>query len=337
MSTISSLLDLAPPDLPVVRALRYEGNGLGLRLPQFAPDDQALLRRLYQAVRRVGDLTRTLAPSHPRVGREVAALDAEGLAEAAAALGRATALRGDAPELLPRVVHDVRGGGLPHVLAAAAALRAGPPDAALQAAAAAAARDHAAMVRNAVADLDATARHADEARRAHYAADFARRWDGAALPDGGALVTVRADCGYDGGVCARGLEASSLQRVLYNHLNNAAHFAASGEVGLDIFPVGSAGLVRWVVANDVTARQRAWLQRSTGGDLRELYRGAPGEDGREGLGLPLCAEFVAACFGLDEAKEAVEKGYLGATLSGGRYHAWFHWPAYTPPRPEDAD
>jgi hypothetical protein len=135
-------------------------------------------------------------------------------------------------------------------------------------------------------------------------------------------------------VCARGLEASALQRVLYNHLNNAAHFAGSGEVTLDIFPVGSAGLVRWVVTNDVTARQRAWLERSTGGDLRDLYRGGPGEDGRERLGLALCAEVVAACFGLEDPWEAVEKGYLGARLSDG-YHAWFHWPAYHLPRPED--
>jgi hypothetical protein len=325
--------DFAPAGLPVERALRYEGDGFALRLEALAPEDQEVLRRLYQAVRRVGDQARPGSPDTARIARELRALEADGVAGAAEGLGRATRARPGAPPALARVLHDVRGGGLPAVAAAAAAAaRRGGAAAPLLAGAAACARDHARILRNAVADLDPAGLRADDEPRVHAAEGYARRWGGAVLPaEGGRAVRVGVECSFPGAVAGRGREAAAVDRVLYDHLNNAARFGKADEVRLALAPAGG-GLVRWVVSNALADDQRERLRRAAGGDPRRLYRGGLTRDG-DGRGLADCAEVVAAAFGLLTAWEAVEKGYLGAVVRD-HYHAWFHWPAFVPPRAE---
>lgn len=51
--------------------------------------------------------------------------------------------------------------------------------------------------------------------------------------------------------------------------------------------------------------------------------------GGNGIGLTSCADFVAACFGLDSGAEAVDGAYLGARLVDDRFRACFHWPVFT--------
>ena len=320
--------EIAVVDLPVERALRYEGDGFSLPLDAFAPEQQSTLRRFYHAVKRVGDLYRPSAADTARIARELHALDADGLVGAARDLARAAQGRnGAAPPVLVRVFHDVCGGALPP-LAAAAARRVGTAAALLGAAACA--RDHARILRNAVGDLDPAGRRADDEPRVHTAEGYVRRWDGAVMPtEDGREVRVAVASSFPVGVAARGREAAAIDRVLYDHLTNAARFAKSDEVRLTLSPAG-VGLVRWGVSNLLDDDQREWLRRTTGGDPRRLYRGGLTRGGR-GHGLAACAEVVATAFGLPTAWEAVEKGYLGAAV-GDRYEAWFHWPAFVPSR-----
>lgn len=118
-----------------------------------------------------------------------------------------------------------------------------------------------------------------------------------------------------------------MARVLYNLLTNAVRFAADGCVTVWVFGVGR-GLVRWVVENALTAADRDWLDRETGGDLRRLFEGGHTRGGH-GEGLAASTEVAAACFGVTAA-EAVAAGHLGAMTDGATYRAWFHWPLADP-------
>ena len=140
---------------------------------------------------------------------------------------------------------------------------------------------------------------------------------------------VRVACGYTGLLASCCLEASAVDRIVYNYINNAIRFSAGAAIHLDIAPVGD-DTVRWVVANPIAPDQVAWLQQHTQGDLTQLFRGGLTRGGT-GVGLTNCADFVAAAFGLPDITIALDGRYLGAAVEGGWYLAWAHWPAlYTP-------
>jgi hypothetical protein len=292
-------------------------------LPQQA---QAALLRLYLAVRAVREAAACGAALAARLDGP---LDADALINAARALGCACSSAGlTAP--FRQALHDVCGGALVGLVARAENLSADPGDVAAAESAALLAADHARLMRSAFADLDPDARAADLSAAPVYAADLVRGWAGSlAGPDG---LQVALELGDLSGVPAAGcdLEAAALGRVLANHLDNAARFAAGGCVGLTVVAVGEA-LTRWVTHNALDAGQQRWLSRQACGDLLRLYRGGLTRGGK-GIGLAASAAVVAACFGLPSAGVAVREGYLGAKMVGGIYYAWWHWPAYPPGR-----
>src|SRR4051812_26310815 len=71
------LLSLAPIDLPVLRILRYDGGGLGVRLADFAEQDQRLLEDIYRRVKGHYDLWLAMG-GQPDYARLRAHLDALG-------------------------------------------------------------------------------------------------------------------------------------------------------------------------------------------------------------------------------------------------------------------
>lgn len=137
-------------------------------------------------------------------------------------------------------------------------------------------------------------------------------------------MAVAVRCSFAGAVSARCLETASIDRVVYNLVNNAARFAADRAVTLWVFPV-APGLTRWVVENRIAPDQAAFLTDRVGGDLGRLFAGGVTRGGT-GVGLANCAEIVADCFGLESPGEAVGRGYLGAAAVNYTYRAWFHWP-----------
>jgi hypothetical protein len=189
-----------------------------------------------------------------------------------------------------------------------------------------AARDHAKIMRAGFPALDPDRYAADEAARVHAIDGFVKTWKGMSVRQGERVVSVGVECEYSGAITGRCLETAAIDRVMYNYVNNAVRFTADGYVGVWIFRVGRE-LVRWVVHNTLSADDRAWLDRATGGDPRMLFRGGTTRGGN-GIGLSGCADVVAACFGLD-ASEAVRKGHLGARADATGYYAWFHWPSFT--------
>ncbi|VTT99652.1 Uncharacterized protein OS=Crocosphaera watsonii WH 0005 GN=CWATWH0005_3458 PE=4 SV=1 [Gemmataceae bacterium] len=320
------LLSLAPTNLPTLRAARFDGTGCEVPLARFAPGDRDILLQLYAAVNEVHALRSAGGPAAAKLEQLVVSAADGRLMSAASALGEATRSAGRATPEVYKALHDVRGGGLTVFLGAAELLVDAPGDFGLLRMAADAARDHAKIMRNLLPEIDPAGRAADEAAKPHGIDHFITKWDGARV---GPAATVSVRCVFAGDVSARCLETASVDRVVYNYVNNAARFTADGAVTLWVVPAGP-GLCRWVVQNAVAPDQAAFLAERVGGDLGRLFRGGVTRGGT-GIGLANCAGLVADCFGLDGPAEAVRSGYLGAALRGTDYYAWFHWPALAHP------
>lgn len=315
------LLDLAPTALPNHRSRRFDGAGFEVPLARFADADRGILARIYAAVDGLTRTARAAGPAAPAV--EAYIRGADRLLPDAQRLGAATRAAGREDAAVRKAVHDIRGGGLAVLVGSAGLLDLLPGDPGVARSCVNAARDHAKIMRNLLPDIDPEVREVDEAAKAHDIGHFAAKWDGMTVRRGEVSIAVGVRCSFAGAISARCLETSSIDRVVYNLVNNAVRFAADGRVILWIFPVGN-GLVRWVVENRVAADQRVFLEAAAP-DLGRLFAGGITRGGT-GVGMANCAELVADCFGLSGPADAVGGGYLGAAVRGGRFLAWFHWP-----------
>lgn len=245
LSSQDRLLELAPSDLPNFRSVRYSGGGLGVPMDHLAPDDQMLVRRVYNAVIAVAT-TRSDGPCWSPAPEFVAAVRAvgeEAFIRAVQRLGSATIAAG-AGLLVRKVLHDIRGDGLTALVGTAGLITLGVADHdLLLLTCGRLARDHCKIMRSALSDLDPRRTH-DEQLNCHGVEEFVRTWDGVTVCEYGREVTVAVNCAYRGGVAASCLENAAVDRVLYNHINNAARFAVDGRVTLSIFGVGDR-LIRW--------------------------------------------------------------------------------------------
>ncbi len=348
-----TLLALAPTQLPNLRVARYRGDGMGVRMADLTTDDARHVRRLYGALATLlGQLREALcipagdgtAPGGFSNGSpDVQDASAECIAAAMKVLvqtandpnwresiSAARALRGPAArgdEMQRQAIHDIRGGALAALsltIDLAGHRRVSTADVVrvfyLT-------RDHLKIVRNAVEDIDVAARQRDMSQREHGAYLLFEKWTSAEHrqpDDRTALVNVYTT--YEGPVSQRCLEFSALDRVLYNLMNNAVRFASDGVVDLHLNAIDEN--LRFVVANRITEEQRSTLRGRYPKELGKLYLGNF-TTGGEGVGMTICAAFVANAYGLSNAKKAVEGAYVGAELLDDAFVAWFHWPVGT--------
>ncbi|TVP58224.1 MAG: hybrid sensor histidine kinase/response regulator [Gemmatimonadales bacterium] len=330
MISREDILALAPTPLPNRRPDRYIGADGGIALSELHPADRAALGPLYEALKSLYGQWLRDRPGidGEALARRVRAFGALPLSRLAESLGDPTREFDDLRWSVRRAIHDLRGGGL-----FALRLYGGLPEADLAGdpetllAAAFLARDQAKIIRNILPELDPVGRAADEAEKVHAFGDVLEKWDGFRVPgaSSGAVVRVRSE--YGGPLASCCLEASTVDRILYNLINNALRFSAGDSVELQVVEI-PGGALRWVVSNRLSDDQRDWLDREVG-EGRGIFR--PGVTrGGEGTGLASCAEFVSSAFGLGGADGALRDGYLGAGWGGERFDAWFHWPLYAP-------
>lgn len=324
------LYELAPVTLPSHRSERFDGAGYEVPASGFAPADREFLDRVYRAINGLPLLWASMrhAPDYPALEAYIRRAGGGALMDDAKQLGEATRSAGLYSTTVRNALHDIRGGGLTVFLGTADLLGMMPGDRDMIRRCIDAARDHAKIMRNLLPDIDPVVRAADEATKAHGIDHFTFKWDGMATQGPTGPVSVRVACAFEGAISARCLETSSIDRVVYNYVNNAVRFAAGGAVTLWVFPVAE-GLTRWVVQNGIAADQAAFLAAQAGAGFARLFAGGVTRGGN-GVGLSNCAEIVADCFGIPSPAEAVRRGYLGATTRGADYYSWFHWPAFAP-------
>lgn len=325
------LMSRLPSQFRNRRVQRYRGENFDVSLSVLSIVDREHIHTLYTFLKKIHNqwLEMRDNPDWGKLRKTLAAILLPPLSLAIKELGRDSMaqhrLQRGAAQVLGKVLHDLRGGAVVPLLfyAHMAEWDSDPLDLRNVAFLA---RDQAKIMRNILPDLDPEVRSADEAEKPHFMQTVVEKWD--MMPFDCADETsghVNVRCSYDGLLASCCLEASAVDRIVYNYMNNAMRFASEPAIDLEILPVGD-NAVRWIVVNAIAPDQSQWLEENTRGDLSNLFRGGLTRGGN-GFGLSNCADFVAAAFGLPDARAALDGKYLGAVVQDGWYVAWAHWPA----------
>lgn len=321
-----ALTQIDVAQLKILRSDRYDGSGFSTTLSALLPSDAAVIARVYQALRLICDVVLYMGDQRDSdILLRLLRSQRDDLSQIRK-LGKEPAAR---PAGLQNIFHDLRAGALSALYGYLEMLEDGEgfTETDLQQCLILA-FDHAKMMRNAVEDLDPWVHLADERLSLHSVEDQIARWKNTRFRLNERAIQLLCTSHSSGIMSNRCLETSSIDRIAYNLMNNAARFSAAEAITLSVEDV-SADLLRFVVSNQVNDEQVGWLQQNVGNDLNALWNGGLTHKGH-GRGLRNCAELITRCFGLVASQDAADDGYLGLTLEGNIFSAWFHWPLYHP-------
>ena len=328
--TRSEQRTIAPARLHSYREKRYQGQEERVYLRQFADEDRQLLAAVYNYLR---ELYEALKPHHDNHTDCREALEAyvvsdgyQNLVPQMSHLGHATAAL-KTPADVSRLVHDLRGGAFQalafrlQLFCADTQSERGLQDVYFLV------RDHLKIMRNCVADLDPDRFEADSLTKNHNVDLLIEKWSQQDFMGADKPVHVALDCQFTGTICESCLEFASLDRIIYNLMNNAACYAADGRVNFYILPVPDerGDDVRFIIVNRVSEEHRQILLSKFHDDLGEIFRGGFTTNGH-GLGTRICADFCAHAYGIFDFAKARHAGYFGARWAGDHFVTWFHWP-----------
>jgi signal transduction histidine kinase len=317
--------DIAPINLRSMHTTRYDGTGFSATLEDFSPIDVQILKTIYEQIKAVYDLWLYMkdAPQYQLLQPIIEQFTSGDIVLLGKQLGETTQ---DPSQHLQKILHDIRGGALTTMISYAHRISKMNMygDVEFMRSFVFLARDQTKMMRSAIDDIDSITRAADERFRIHSIYDYVKKWNGFVYPSANHQnITVKVQCFFEGNITTCCLEASALDRVVYNYINNALRFAASDTITLTILPIGN--VLRWVVENLISSDNVLWQKQNIGTNWQELYKGGI-TNGGHGIGLANCADIVAASFNISSAN-AIEEGYVGATVIDSTYYGWFHWNA----------
>lgn len=313
------------------RGARYIGDTLTIRLDMLPAGDVALLRTIYDFL---GELCEFVGARLERGEEAIGELEeyvaASRYADLAAGINRlGAALRADGTaEIVRKAYHDVRGGSLSALVAHLDLLELGESEPDDLARIFVLCRDHRTIMRNAVRDLDPEG-YASDLEDRLCSIDLLRdKWSETRYRSRGADAVVHVECGFRGSISDCCTELAALDRVIYNLLHNASAYTADGHAYLRMLPIDDNANthLRFVVVNRVRMFHIEALTHIFGTNLDTIFQGGF-TTGGHGIGLRICADFVAHGYGLTSLDEARTRGYLGAKLIRDHFVVWFHWPA----------
>jgi hypothetical protein len=326
--TRRELVNLAPLDLANHREDRFRGDGNRSYLSDYEKEDQKLLSHVYQILQSVFEEMQQVHLDPAQIGRVLTehAAQRDLIAADLRELGVAT-LKSNQSRHLAQVIHDTRGGALQSLLIRWEMFQVHPGTTPGIAAVFFLLRDHLKIMRNCVADLDARRFADDSARKDHGTDLLLEKWTSADFYGGSIPAQIEFDCSYQGTLCESCLEFSTLDRIIYNLLNNAARNADDHVVQFHILPMPKQEAVenlRFVIANHV-AGEHAKKLAAVVPDLGQLFRSGFTTDGH-GVGMSIVADFCTQAFGVYDDETARKEGYYGAQWIHDNFVAWFHWP-----------
>lgn len=318
-----------PDAVPRVRTERYVGDDNGVRLADMYEEDAAIIRRTYAFLKETLAALETGITDTDPLGTADALKRMRFLEQTKRFTGKLTT---DGYEearraLLRQVFHDLRGGALTvaHSRIQLAHMKGNEVEMSDVYGAFFAVRDHLKIMRNCVVDLDPERRERDRQRRTHSAALLREKWEGYA--DNNARVEYVSD--FDGGLSSSCLEFSTVERAMYNLVNNALAHTADGEVRLFVTALesGEPENVKIATANAISDAERTEMERTFGDDLGRLFEGGF-TIGGSGIGLAVCSRMVTRAYGVESVRRAIEDGYVGVEVRDGEFIAWMHWPIW---------
>jgi signal transduction histidine kinase len=327
--THTELLALAPTILPSYWEGRFTAENERRLLADFTSLDQSLLRRAYGVLLGLfeefkGHYTEA-ARSRNVIQNFVSTGESRLLVSTMQQFGLSTA-ESNRADAMERVIHDLRGGAFQALACRLDLFNAGIESRGLQSLFFLV-RDHLKMMRNAVSDLDVERFILDTSPQNHDAQLLVEKWSHVEFHGAGTPVQVVLNSRYTGTLCESCLEFSTLDRIIYNLMNNAAKYTDNGIVHFYILPVPeiTPASVRFVFCNSVDSAHRELLREKFGDSLSDIFWGGF-TTGGHGLGLRICADFCGQAYGLSDFPTARESGYFGAEWIRDQFTAWFHWP-----------
>ncbi len=312
------LQDLAPVDLPNYRQEREQWSRYGTEMQAFSPENRARISMLYNAMKEIANANDNGADSEIVRRSILQQFDWPALAGASTALVKQAASEADAPEIA--TLQEIGHGPVNIVFGLVQLMQINPAPPALIDKCRAAARDAAKIMRLLVKDLDLKLREKDEANKPHDINHFVSKWNQMKLKSPEGEMSVRLMCSFQGDISARCLETSTIDSISYPLVESSRLAAEGNTIDLAIFPVSNQN-TRWVM-------HYRGVGQSVGeeGSLADYFR-MKIEPGVFGCGFARAAGLISECFGLDEAEEAISRGYIGGQVKDGRTFLWFHWPA----------
>lgn len=317
-----TLQSLAPDGLKSYRTDRYAGDDVAVPLSAMGQMDRESIARIYRTLQQL--FVATGSGQAKEAERFVEADGIKTLLVEAERLGRDTAR--DSRDLR-RALHDIRGGALTALLGRLQLVEAGWVVEEQMRPLFLLARDHLKIMRNILVGLDDPARERDMEAKRHSVNLLAEKWAEAELYTGQRKVQVLFESEFDGDISERCIEFGSLDRVLYNLINNAARHASEPKVSISCVPVpgDGQGNLRFVVANPIEPDHGRRLDENLGESLHGLFESDFSTTG-SGIGLGICSLIVANAFGVPTVSRAVQEKYLGAAVRENCFFSWFHWP-----------
>ena len=322
------LITLAPLELVNYREDRFRGDGNRSHLSEFEETDRKILSRIYLVLQSIFEEMQKGHHDPAHICRILSkhATQRELIAADIRALGTAT-LQDKPVRNLAQVIHDIRGGALQSLLIRWEMFSALPDTVQGISAVFFLLRDHLKIMRNCVADLD-TRRFADDSARKDHGTDLLlEKWTSADFYGSSVPAQIKFECKYEGTLCESCLEFSTLDRIIYNLLNNAARNANNNVVQFHILPMPNQESVenlRFVIANHVSREHASRLSAAVP-DLGKLFHSGF-TTGGHGVGMSIVADFCTQAFGIYDDETARKGGYYGAQWIETNFVAWFHWP-----------
>ena len=232
-----------------------------------------------------------------------------------------------ASPLVRKALHDIRGGGLPALVMHLDAVLEDDVEAEDIGRIHVLCRDQRKIIRNAIPNLDPEGYARDLEPRAHTT-ELLDKWSTGTYRAGDRTAELHLRCKFEGAISECCMEFATLDRVVYNLINNAARFSADGHVGLSVLAIrpDEETDLRIVVTNRVDPDQKERIAEDLGSEVSRVFQGGY-TTGGTGLGLRICADVVCDGYSLSSVQSALDRGYLGARVMGDHFVAWFHWPA----------
>ena len=325
METEEPLYELAPLTLSNYRVRRYHGDDQCLPVSAFVEEDRERLRKLYDYLQTLLAALTTGAeqPVPERFAGLMQRQPSEGVVDLAVQFGRASYAAEPSPQMA-KTIHDLRGGGLTPLLGQLQlAEMLGPKGTSLDALYFLT-RDHLKIMRNALLGLDDVKRNEDLLPKIHGTDFIVQKWQGASLHGHGRDIRLEVECRQPTAISECCVEFGALDRILYNLINNACRHTVADHIRLVLLPIpdSEGENLRFVLLNTVSNQD---LEHLRGMNMGTLFREGTSTTG-SGYGLAIASDFVSHAYGLKSHDQAIEGGYLGATLIDDSFAAWFHWP-----------
>jgi signal transduction histidine kinase len=313
------------------RITRFSGAEHRVRTASLAPADVGPLAEIYAYLLRLAAVLRPVYARPEEVSAALAAfLQTDPWTPRIALLQRLglETLRESSTTALRGAFHDLRGGALQALSMQLQLAEAGLSEHRDAQQVFFLCRDHLKIMRNCISDLDQTRSEQDSLQLEHSSALLAEKWaDAPFRQKDRSQVEVVLQARWQGVICESCLEFSTLDRIIYNLMNNAVHYSADGRVyfGFETVAGPPPENVRFLFANRCAPAHRALLVERFGDRPVDLLRGGF-TTGGHGLGTRIAADFSAQAYGFTDFDEAAEAGVFGADLAGDALVIWFHWP-----------